>query len=248
MLSGMSEQSARPRRVAIEVERRSRTTFSSSHRLRCPTRSVRSIDSSRHSEVVRGHASCCSTLCFSTPGRRSARALPPGCQPRRLLGGGGGGRPKVLPQVLSRIPTVPLCGVADISTVAQPTTAGPTSSVTEASTLAVVGKRLYLRRWGPLQPNQRTAWISLGDAAALRSAPREPCPILGLGAGVTTGVPGNYFWPGPIPTLTAPFDPWWVRWRQRCAFRTRFAPRGSDWTSPPCPPAPTSAAPAPPER
>ena len=82
--------------------------------------------------------------------------------------------------------------------------------LTERSSLAIAGDRLYFAAGGRFNANQRIASISLTDAAALRSAPREPNPVLGFGAGVATGVVGNYFAPGQTPRLEARFDPWWA--------------------------------------
>ncbi len=83
--------------------------------------------------------------------------------------------------------------------------------LTERSALAVSGERLYFAAGGRFNANQHVAWISLADLAVLGAWPKAPASVLGYGAGLTTGVTGNYFVPGRAATLTASFDPWWAR-------------------------------------
>jgi hypothetical protein len=83
--------------------------------------------------------------------------------------------------------------------------------LTERSSLAFSGDRIYFTAGGRFNANQNISWISLADLATLARWPKAPANVLGYGAGVETGVTGNYFGPGRAPTLTARFDPWWVR-------------------------------------
>ena len=83
-------------------------------------------------------------------------------------------------------------------------------SLTERSSLALVGDRLYFAAGGRFNANQHIGWIPLAEVAELQAAPRAPKPVLGFGAGVVTGVAGNYFRPDQAPSVRASFDPWWA--------------------------------------
>ncbi|MBW3547434.1 MAG: hypothetical protein KY452_04755 [Actinobacteria bacterium] len=84
--------------------------------------------------------------------------------------------------------------------------------LTERSALAVAGDRLYFAAGGLFHANQHISWISLADLAALVDRPKAPHHVLGYGAGLATNATGNYFAAGRAPTVTASFDPWWVRY------------------------------------
>lgn len=98
--------------------------------------------------------------------------------------------------------------------------------VTERSSLAVAGGRLYFASGGRFNSNQRISWISLTDVAALVRSPKPPDFVLGYGAGLATGVRGNWFPHGRVPSLTARFDPWWVRHAPR--LRLSYTVRNRD--------------------
>ena len=83
-------------------------------------------------------------------------------------------------------------------------------ALTERSWVALIGDRLYFSAGGRFNTNQTISWASVADVTAAASAPRAPQPVLGFGAGLTTGATGQYFPPGRSPSVTAQFDPWWA--------------------------------------
>ncbi|MDQ3679835.1 MAG: FG-GAP-like repeat-containing protein [Actinomycetota bacterium] len=95
--------------------------------------------------------------------------------------------------------------------------------LTERSWLAPIGDRLYFATGGRFHPNQKVAWVSFSDLAALVATPKAPHHVLGLGAGLATDVTGQYFPPGRTPTVTARFDGWWASLapRLRLAYTVR---------------------------
>lgn len=83
-------------------------------------------------------------------------------------------------------------------------------ALTERAWVVLMGDRLYFSAGGRFNRGQTISWASVADVTALATAPRTPEPVLGFGAGLTTGATGQYFPPGRTPSVTARFDPWWA--------------------------------------
>jgi hypothetical protein len=70
---------------------------------------------------------------------------------------------------------------------------------------------LFAATGAPFDPSTGTiSVIPIATVDKYLSVPQSPLNVLGWGAGLNTGVAGNYFAPGVTPAISADFAPWWT--------------------------------------
>jgi hypothetical protein len=87
---------------------------------------------------------------------------------------------------------------------------GPVGTITQGATLELFEGRVYYATGEPFAPGQGVSWLSTQELEDLVTVPKGAVPRLGIGAGLGTSAPGNYFAPGRTPDAHASFEPWWT--------------------------------------
>ncbi|MBC7677524.1 MAG: hypothetical protein H7233_00805, partial [Pseudorhodobacter sp.] len=87
--------------------------------------------------------------------------------------------------------------------------AGALGGLTQQPTLVVDGGTAYYSAGPRFSSDQSLRSVPLADLLAVAVAPARQDFRLGMGAGISTGVAGNYFPAGTEAALALTMDPWW---------------------------------------